>query len=61
LKVCIDHPLISYVEDPLASGDVEGYQKIITKFGASSPQIKIGIKAMFNEGGLEKLRSVTEF
>mmetsp|Transcript_40692 Transcript_40692/g.39296 ORF Transcript_40692/g.39296 Transcript_40692/m.39296 type:complete len:90 (+) Transcript_40692:860-1129(+) len=32
VKLATDHPLIEYIEDPMADGDIVGYQKIIKRF-----------------------------
>jgi enolase len=29
LKFCTDHPLITFLEDPIADSDIEGWKKII--------------------------------
>lgn len=31
-KMANDHPLLTYIEDPFAQGDIVGYQKIMNKF-----------------------------
>jgi enolase len=31
VKMAKDHPLLTYIEDPFAEGDVRGYQKLIKK------------------------------
>jgi enolase len=36
LKFCHDHPLISYLEDPLADSDISGWNKIHSKFDSKS-------------------------
>lgn len=53
--------MVVYVEDPFANHDVKGNQKIINKFKMSAPHVKIGIKAMFNDGNLQKLETATYF
>jgi hypothetical protein len=37
---------MEYLEDPIADGDVIGYQKIIKRFKDTMPRVKIGIKQM---------------
>ena len=32
VKMAQDHPLLTYIEDPFAEGDVLGYQKILRRF-----------------------------
>eukprot|EP00347_Sterkiella_histriomuscorum_P018418 403345584 len=46
VKMCNEHPLLEYLEDPVAEGDVVGYQKIIKRFKDAVPRVKIGIKHM---------------
>ena len=61
LKVCNEHPLVVYLEDPYANNDIKGYQKIMVKFKNSAPHVKIGVKAMFADGNMQKLKSLTNF
>ena len=42
VKMCNEHPLLEYLEDPLVEGDVTGYQKILKRFKESCPRVKIG-------------------
>ena len=44
-KIANEHPLLSYIEDPLAIGDVAGYQKALEKFKGHFCQI--GVKSWF--------------
>lgn len=44
-KLAQDHPLLTYIEDPFAEGDVLGYQKVIRRFKGT--QVKIGVKNWF--------------
>ena len=45
--MCNEHPLLEYLEDPMADGDVVGYQKIMKRFRDAVPRVKVGVKAMF--------------
>ena len=45
VKMAQDHPLLTYIEDPFAEGDVLGYQKILRRF--KDTQVKIGVKNWF--------------
>lgn len=45
VKMAQDHPLLAYIEDPFAEGDVLGYQKILRRF--KDTQVKIGVKNWF--------------
>ena len=47
VKMCNEHPLVEYLEDPLAENDVIGYQKIIKRFREGMPKVKVGIKNWF--------------
>ena len=45
--MCNDHPLLEYIEDPMAEGDTIGYQKILKRFKDAVPRVKIGVKNWF--------------
>ena len=45
-KMASDHPLLTYIEDAMASGDIQGYKKLLEKFKGSS-KVKIGVKNWF--------------
>ena len=45
VKMAQDHPLLTYIEDPFAEGDILGYQKILRRF--KDTQVKIGVKNWF--------------
>ncbi len=45
VKMAQDHPLLTYIEDPFAEGDVLGYQKILRRF--KETQVKVGVKNWF--------------
>lgn len=40
-----DHPLLTYIEDPFAPGDIIGYKRIVTKF--KETKVTIGVKNWF--------------
>jgi enolase len=46
-KMCNEHPLIEYIEDPFAENDVHGNQKILRKFREHMPRVKLGVKNWF--------------
>jgi hypothetical protein len=46
-KLCTDHPLISYIEDPFSPGDVAGYQNMLKVFKEKHPSVKVSIKGWF--------------
>jgi len=45
VKMAQDHPLLTYIEDAFADGDILGYQKILRRF--KDTQVKVGIKNWF--------------
>lgn len=42
--MCNEHPLLEYIEDPMAEEDTTGYQKILKKLRETHPRVKIGVK-----------------
>lgn len=44
VKYCKDHPLITYLEDPLADSDIQSTKKMIKKFGEIYPIIRLSCK-----------------
>ena len=46
-KMASDHPLLTYVEDPMAHGDIGGYKKCIEKF-KELERVQIGVKNWFD-------------
>lgn len=55
VKMAQDHPLLAYIEDPFAEGDVVGYQKILRRF--KDTQVKVAVKNWFGSD----LDSIQEF
>jgi enolase len=47
-KYCTDHPLITYMEDPIADVDLAGWKKIFAKF-ESKPTVQIASKNLISE------------
>ena len=37
IKLCKDHPLLKYLEDPLSNSDLRGYSKLMDKFSSRMP------------------------
>lgn len=58
VKMAQDHPLLAYIEDPFADGDILGYQKILRRF--KDTQVKIGVKSWFGSD-LESIQEYTQF
>ena len=44
IKLCKDHPLLKYLEDPLSNNDLRGYSKLMDKFNTECPEVKIVLK-----------------
>lgn len=57
-KMATDHPLLTYIEDPFAQGDLIGYQRIVNRF-KEKPGVKIAIKNWFGSD-LEALKHHTQ-
>eukprot|EP00349_Pseudokeronopsis_sp_Brazil_P010479 CAMPEP_0202980410 /NCGR_PEP_ID=MMETSP1396-20130829/86347_1 /ASSEMBLY_ACC=CAM_ASM_000872 /TAXON_ID= /ORGANISM="Pseudokeronopsis sp., Strain Brazil" /LENGTH=94 /DNA_ID=CAMNT_0049720381 /DNA_START=1108 /DNA_END=1392 /DNA_ORIENTATION=- len=53
-----DHPLLEYIEDPFAEGDVSGYQKIIKRLKDSGSRLRIGIHKWF-QSDINKIKEHT--
>ena len=58
-KMVNDHPLLEYIEDPFAKGDVKGVKKFIEKLRESHPNVRVGINSMFNSD-IENIREYTQ-
>lgn len=56
IKMANDHPLLSYIEDPFVSGDIQGYQKLIEAM--KEKDIKVSVKAWFGSD-IEQLKEAT--
>ena len=49
IKLCKDHPLLKYLEDPLSNNDLRGYSKLMDKFNAECPEVKIVLKRLVQD------------
>ena len=49
VKLCKDHPLLKYLEDPLSDTDLRGYCKLMDKFATECPDVKIALKRLVND------------
>mmetsp|Transcript_9852 Transcript_9852/g.12214 ORF Transcript_9852/g.12214 Transcript_9852/m.12214 type:complete len:301 (-) Transcript_9852:248-1150(-) len=59
VKMCQEHPLLSYLEDPFAERDMEGYRKLREALlEAGLTHVKIGMRAIF-KSSLHRVREVT--
>ena len=52
-----EHPLLTYIEDAFAEGDILGYQKMMRRF--KDTQVKVGVKSWFGSD-MEKLIEFTQ-
>ena len=60
IKMCQDHPLLNYIEDPFAYSDFEGYRKLREALlEAGLVHVRIGMKGLFRNSNLHKVREVT--
>ena len=46
LKLATDHPLLKYLEDPMADADLRGWAKLLEKFASTKPEVKIASKSL---------------
>jgi len=59
VKLCQDHPLLVYLEDPFAHSDMEGYRKLKEALVAAGlSYVKIGMKGIF-KSNLNLVREIT--
>ena len=49
IKLCKDHPLLKYLEDPLSNNDLRGYSKLMEKFSTECPDVKISLKRLIED------------
>ena len=49
VKLCKDHPLIKYLEDPLSNEDLRGNSKLMEKFSQECPDVKIVLKRLVDD------------
>jgi len=47
LKIVNEHPLVTYIEDPIRAGDVEGWKLFTTMLKAKFSEVKIGVNKWF--------------
>ena len=58
-KMCNDHPLLEYIEDPMQKGEIKGVKKFMEKLTTSHPKVKVGINSMFNSN-LDTIKEFTQ-
>lgn len=65
MKMVEEHPLITYIEDPLASADLESLRSLRQNLQDKAPVVQLGLKSQFTadnaEVMLEKVKEVTGF
>ena len=49
IKLCQDHPLLKYLEDPIANKDERGWGNLLEKFKNEKPDVKISCKSLIND------------
>ena len=49
VKLCKDHPLLKYLEDPLSNEDLRGNSKLMDKFIQECPDVKIVLKRLVDD------------
>ena len=60
IKMCQDHPLLTYIEDPFGDTDLDSYRRFKSALAAANlNHVKIGMKSIFKESNLFKVRDVT--
>jgi len=59
VKMCNEHPLLEYLEDPLIEGDSAGYQKMLKRFKEACPRVKIGVKSWF-KSNIDNIKTVID-
>ena len=47
VKICTDHPLVSYLEDPFSCGDTIGYQRLLEVIKEKQMNVSVGVKTWF--------------
>lgn len=47
MKLCNEHPLLEYIEDPMAVNDIRGYRVMVERFAKKYPHVKVGVKNWF--------------
>ena len=58
VKMCNEHPMLEYLEDPLVEGDAIGYQKILKRFKDACPRVKVGVKSWF-KSNIDNIKTVS--
>lgn len=60
VKMCQDHPLLTYLEDPMADADMDGYRKLREALRENGlNHVQIGMRSIFKETTLGRVQDVT--
>lgn len=59
IKLCNDHPLLRYLEDPIADKDLRGWGKLLEKFSTTKPNVQIINKSLI-ENSIDKLGEIID-
>lgn len=59
-KICTDHPLLEFIEDPFANKEIKAFKKFCEKLKETNPNVKVSIKELF-ESSLEVTKEYTQF
>ena len=60
-KMITDHPLITYIEDAFAQFDFASHKALRDKLSNELPNVNMGLKLLFSNGGLQRFKYVTDF
>ena len=58
-KMCNDHPLLEFIEDPMQKGEVKGLKKFMEKLKTSHPNVRVGINSMFSSN-IDTIKEYTQ-
>ena len=58
MKILGEHPLITYIEDAYAQFDFAGHRMLRERLSNEKPEVQMGLKQCFANGGLARLRQV---
>jgi len=59
VKIINDHPLVTYLEDPVRVGDVDGWKQLQMAIQAKHEQVKIGVSKWF-KSDLQTIKDWTQ-
>jgi len=54
-KLCDDHPMLQYIEDPFAETDIAGFKQLKNALAESHPTVKIVMNSIFKSSRIEKV------